>query len=245
MGSSIEDISMFKWVCLLVAVAALAAFGWMLNDIRLDIKGLTERVDQQLPNILTETERVTGQLDRHLPTILKETQQVTKKLDKGLPRLMTQTDRAATSIDTHLPRLILVSEKAMDNLADLSENFRQYQRLMGVVHAAKQNKELLTYGTGVLNLIEGQKATIGVSRPSGATSKDEPMKHALPAKEWVSAARKDAPFLSLIASSRLDMLNGLTRTYSPAPLSIQIGKEAPRLLADWIRDNHPESKDLK
>ena len=37
---------MFKWVCLGVAVAALSAFGWMVNDIRLEVQALAEKADR-------------------------------------------------------------------------------------------------------------------------------------------------------------------------------------------------------
>src|SRR5262245_21005675 len=68
------DASVVKWVCLLVAVVALSVFGWMLNDIRLQVRGVTERVDKQLPPILERTDQMTRQLDDHLPAILADTE---------------------------------------------------------------------------------------------------------------------------------------------------------------------------
>src|SRR5262249_26942231 len=120
----------------------------------------------------------------------------------------------------------------------LSDSFAQYKGLMGTVHRTGQNKELLAYGSSILDLIAGQNATIG---PRKAAPERAP-RPALPAKQWAGAARKDNHFLSLIAASKADVLHGLARTNSAAPLVIQLENQAPRLLADWIRDVHPESK---
>jgi hypothetical protein len=213
---------MFRWVCLLVAVAALSAYGWMLNDVRLDVKRLTERAEKQLPAILTQAEQVTGQLDRQLP------------------RLLAQTQQATGTINTYLPILLTRSEVAVDNLIDLSDNFKQYKGLMGIVHVANQNKGLFSYGTSILNFLDGSDATIGVKKPGP----DGGLKRALPAREWAKGARKDAHFLSLVATSKSNMLHGLARTRSAAPLYVQVGSAAPRLLADWLKEVHPESKDV-
>jgi hypothetical protein len=213
----------FKWVCLLVAVLALSAFGWMLNDIRLQVKGLTERIDQQLPSILTETQHVTNQLDRHLP------------------KLLDQTEQAVASVNTQLPQVLVHTETAADNLADLSDSFTQYKGLMGVVHGGSQNKSMLSYGTSLLDLIQGQPATIGVKK----AGPNPGLKQPVPARQWASASRKHVNFLSLIATNKAEMLHALARTHSARALHIQFADQAPRLLADWIREIHADSKDLK
>jgi hypothetical protein len=211
---------MFKWVCLLVACAALAAFGWMLNDVRVQLRSLT------------------GQLDQHLPHILTNTEQLTERLDRNLPRLLTSAERASTTINEHLPVLLVQATTAADNLAELSDNFAQYRGLLGTVHSSSQNKDLLTYGASILDLIEGQNATLGVKKaPAEPVSKPS-----LPAKQWVAAARKQNNFLSLVAASKADVLHGLARTNTATPWFIKIGDQAPRLLADWIKDVHPLSK---
>ena len=56
-----------------------------------------------------------------------------------------------------------------------------------------------------------------------------------------AAAGKDVRFLSLIASSKAEMLHGLARTRFPASWHVQLGKEAPRPFAEWIKAIHPES----
>jgi hypothetical protein len=41
------------------------------------------------------------------------------------------------------------------------------------------------------------------------------------------------------------MLHGLTRSTSTVSLHIQQGGQPPRPLADWLKEAHPESKDVK
>src|SRR5262245_44807890 len=227
---------MFKWACLLVAVIALSAFGWMLNDIRLEVKGLTPKADR----LLAKAEELLEKTDTQLPRILAQTEQATGQLDRHLPRILGQTEQAATTINTQLPTLLARSEVAVDNVADLSENFKQYKGLMGIVHVASQNKSLVSYGTSLLSFLGGHDAKIGL-KPAGSS---QALRQVTPAKEWASAAQKDAHFLSLVAKSKEDVLHGLARTKSSAPWHIQIGNQPPRLLADWIKETHPESNGL-
>jgi hypothetical protein len=206
-----EEASVFKWLCLLVAVIALAVYGWILNDVRRDVKGLAERADRQL----TQTEQVTGQLERHLP------------------RILAQAEQAATAVNAQLPALLARSEDAVDNLAELSDRFQDYQGLMGAVHAGKKDNDLFAYGASLLKLIGDQKsATVGVKKPGPS----QELRRARPAGDWAKRARGDARFLSLAASSKAEVLHGLARTASAAPLYIQLEKQAPRLLGDWLQE---------
>jgi hypothetical protein len=241
----------FKWVCLLVAVAALAAFGWILNDMRLQVKGLAENADRQLlelkgltgqaDKVLNQSEQVTRQLDEQVPRILKQTEQVTGQLNGQLPKILSETEKATTTLNQQLPVLLSHTETAADSIAELSNSFKQYKGLMGVVHRDTQNKGLFSYASSILDLIEGQNAIVGLKQPGA----DPNLKQALPAKEWANASRKDAHFLSLGATSKADVLHGLARTNSGAPWHIRFGDQAPRLLADWVKETHPESKDVK
>jgi hypothetical protein len=218
---------MFKWVCLAVAVVALAVFGWMLNDLRLKVEKLADRADK----LTGKVEDVTDRVDKHLPKILAETEQVGKTVNTDLPPLVKRSETALAQ-----------AELAMDSLAELSSNFSQFRDLMGVVHAGSQNKPLFSYGTSILNFIgEQPKAVIGTKTPGPKPS----LRHAVPAKEWASAAQKDAYFLSLAAKTKSDVLHGLARTRSAAPLFIQLGDQLPRLLGDWLQESHPDSKALK
>ena len=236
-----NDASVFKWACLLVAVAALSTFGWMLNDLRLEVKGLAPKADKLLAKaeeLVEKTEKLIDRTDKQLPHILAQTEKAAGILDRNLPTILSQTGQAATTINTQLPTLLERTEVALDNVSDLSENFKQYKGLLGVVHAASQNKGLFSYGSSLLGWLGGQSATVG-TKPAGSS---QPLRQAAPAKDWAGAAQKDAHFLSLVGKSKEDVLHGLARTKSSSPWHIQFGSQAPRLLADWLKETHPESK---
>jgi hypothetical protein len=214
---------MFKWTCLLVAVLALCAFGWMLNDMRLQMGALAHKADEHLPSILTKTDRLTTQLDEHLP------------------KLLDRTEDAVKTINTHLPVLLIHSEAAVDNLADLSGGFKQYKGLFALLNPATQSKSMFSYGSSVLNWVEGQPdVKIGAKKPGNS----QELKQVVSGKEWAAAAKGDAHFLSLISTTKAEMLHGLAKTNSAVALHVQVGKEPPRPLADWIKEKHPESRDM-
>ena len=92
----------------------------------------------------------------------------------------------------------------------------------------------------VLGLFGSHDASIGVKKPGPGQG----LQQAVPAKEWAAGARRDVRFLSLVATSKGEMLHGLARTKSPAPLHIQVAEQPPRPLADWVREVHPDSKGI-
>ena len=187
----------------------------------------------------------TDALEEPKPTrtfrILTQAEQATAQLDRHLPRILAQTEKAVDAVNQQLPPLLANADTAVVNLAELSSNLRQYKGLMGVVHNGKQNKDLFSYGASILSLLGEQNAVIGVKKPGPK----KVLEHPVPAKQWAAAAQPDVHFLSLIAKSKEDVLHGLARTGSAAPWQIQFADQAPRLLADWIREVHPASKDVQ
>jgi hypothetical protein len=229
---------MFKWVCLGVAVVALAAFGWMLNDMRLQVRAVAARTER----LANKTDELVEKTDRRLPNLLAQAELVAGQLNRNLPRILAQTEKATSAVNAQLPAMLAQSEITVDRLAELADGLRQYRALMGVVHGAGQNKGLVSYGESVLGLVGGQKATIGVKKPGTAGA----LKNLVPAKQWAGAARPEAAFLGLIAKNKAEVLHGLARSGSLAgPLQIQLADAAPRLLADWVQEMHPESKGLE
>jgi hypothetical protein len=226
---------MFKWVCLLVAIVALGGFGWILNDMRMEVKVLAEKADR----LTSQAEVLLARTDEQLPRIMAQTEKVTSQLDSHLPRILRTTEKASETINSQLPALLTHSETAVDSITDLSDNFKQYKGLMGVVHAATEHKGLFSYGASILSFLSGSDATIGVKKPGGG------LKHAMPAKEFASAAGNDVQFLSLVSKTKRDMLHGLARSKSLSALHIQVGDQEPRPLAAWLKEMHPESKDVE
>src|SRR5262249_50683896 len=136
---------LFKWACLLVAVVALAAFGWMLNDVRLEVKSLAPKVEK----LTDRTEQLVEKADKTLPPILTQTEQATRTVDANLPTLLARSEA-----------LLARSDDAVENLARLTEGLERYEQLMGVVHAGSQDKGMLAYGNSILDFLGAQKAEV-------------------------------------------------------------------------------------
>jgi hypothetical protein len=100
-----------KWLYFALVAVFLAAVLWMINDLRLGVNGLLDRLDRQLPSILNNTDQAAQRLNSHLPLILKNTGQATK------------------DINTHLPQLLTKAEQGVNQLTELAKSFRQFKEL--------------------------------------------------------------------------------------------------------------------
>jgi hypothetical protein len=231
----------FKWICLAVAVLALGMFGWMLNDVRLEMKRLAAQAEERLPRILSQTERITTQLDSQLPRLMSQTEIAATNINRHLPPLMETSEKAATTLNKQLPQLLASTEAAADSISKLADEFGDYQAMMSLVHSADQDKSLFSYGSSILSFLEGTPATIGRKK----SETDTTLKSPIPAKTWATNARRTLPALSVKGATKTDVLHNLARTHSAQPWYIQIGSDAPRLLGDWLKEKHPESRERK
>src|SRR5262245_65871722 len=112
---------MFKWCCFLVAVVFLGVAGWMLNDIRLEIRRVGE------------TARNTGDaVNQHLPTIVEKSKQTTEVVAE------------------HLPEVVAKVKTTTDTVAALAEDIRQVRQLLGLDSKVKRDETLVGYANGVL-----------------------------------------------------------------------------------------------
>jgi hypothetical protein len=238
---------MFKWACLSVATVALAVFLWMLNDLRLRVTELAANADRQLAevkgltdranNVLSQADRVTSQLDVQVPKLLQQADKTVMQLDSHLPQILMATEKTTENINKQLPTLIEHTQIAVDGIAEMTGALKEYKGLFGVVHAAHEDKGLFTYGASILDLVEGQDATLEKKKPDGT-------KHMVPAREWAKSTRKEVQFLSVSASSEKEVLHGLAATHTKSPWYIHMADQAPRLLTDWLRESHPETRKL-
>lgn len=133
----------FRWICLGVAVAFLAVIGWMVNDIRLQVRRTVQTVqtagatiNQELPSIVDKSKRTTDIVAEHLPEIVDKT------------RLTTET------------------------LAELSQDIRQLKELAGV-SATARDQGLVAYADRLLDAIETSGGTIGLKKTFGQGLKNE------------------------------------------------------------------------
>src|SRR5262249_48950407 len=122
----------------------------------------------------------------------------------------------------------------------LSGDIKQLKELWAGLNADKRDKTLLGYANSVLNLLEKQNAKIGLTKMIGKGVRTK----SLPAKEWVVGARREALWLTIVAKSRKEILERLCKNWLGSHWHIQFEDQAPRRLIDWIKENHPESKNL-
>ena len=155
-------------------------------------------------------------------------------------RRSVQTFQATgQTVNEHLPEIVEKSRVTTDTVAELAADVRQLKELAGMTNAAR-DKNLVAYADGVLDAIEGSGGTIGLKKLLGGKG----LKDTLPAREWVVAARKEAVVLTALAHSRHELATRLGRNKFGSPWYIQVGTAEPVPLLDWLRANHPESKDL-
>jgi hypothetical protein len=103
--------TVLKWLYFVLVAAFLGAVAWMLNDMRLSVNGLVNRLDQQLPPILTHAE------------------EVAERLNTQLPRLLQNSREAAADLKTHLPQLLNKAQQGVDRISQLAMSFGQFKDL--------------------------------------------------------------------------------------------------------------------
>jgi hypothetical protein len=133
---------MFKWVCLTVVVIFLAAAGWMINDVRLEVRRSTQVL------------QTTGQT-----------------VNEQLPAVVEKVQISADVISEKLPEIVERIGKSTETLAELSEDIRQLKELAGVSNAAR-DKTLVAYADSVLDTIDSANGTIGLKKTFGSGLKN-------------------------------------------------------------------------
>jgi hypothetical protein len=135
---------MFKWICLSVAVVFLVVAGWMINDIRLEVRRSSGTI------------RATAQtVNEHLPAIVH------------------QTKKAAETLAQHLPAIIHKTRTVTDTVAELAGDIRQVRELLALPRT-ERDKTLVAYATSLLNTVEKSGGTIGLNKKLGGKGLKNP-----------------------------------------------------------------------
>lgn len=130
---------MFKWLCLLTAIAFLAGLTWMINDVRLEIHRSSELL------------RTTG-----------------TTVNEKLPTIVEKVQKSADSISESAPEIVEKIRKSSETLAELAEDIRQLKELMGVANTAR-DKSLVAYADSILDLIESSGGSVGLKKSFGGS----------------------------------------------------------------------------
>jgi hypothetical protein len=160
--------------------------------------------------------------------------------------IRTQLTRSAEGIQTtgktvneHLPEIVDKTRTTTETLAELAADVRQLKELAGVTGSAR-DQNLVAYADSVLTRIEESGGVIGLKKTLGGKG----LKDQLPAKEWAVGARKEAVVLTVLAKSKKELATRLGKNKFGSAWMIQIGDQEPVPLLDWLRENHPPSREV-
>lgn len=218
---------MFKWLCLGVTVVFLVAVGWMLNDIRLQVRDSATRVRTAGDNI-----------NEHLPEVVAKSKETTQALSKHLPEVVEKVRHSTDTIAQHLPELLERANKATEVIGELAEDIRQLKELAGLTNT-RRDENLVAYANGVMKRIETSGGAIGTKKVVGRG-----LKNPQPATEWSVSARKEALILAILVKSKKEMATKLAKTKLGTNWYIEIPEKDPVTLLDWLKQNHEETRSL-
>ncbi len=89
---------MFKWICLTLAVVTILGFGWVINDLRVELKHTSKTVNDHLPEILANVKRSTETLAM-LSEDIKQLRDLAGVAGEGTPRDRTLVAYADSILD--------------------------------------------------------------------------------------------------------------------------------------------------
>jgi len=148
--------------------------------------------------------------------------------------LRLQLRETAQTVNAKLPSILEKTEKSAEALADLSEDVRQLRDLAGA--SGPRDNSLVAYADAILDRIEAADAKIGTKARLSNDLSDP-----ITAKEWVTAARKEAVWLTFRAKSKEELLARLTANKFGTEWQIAMTGASPQPLRKWI-ESQPELK---
>jgi hypothetical protein len=215
--------AMFKWICLGVAILFLGAVGWMINDIRLQVRRSAVVVD-----------RIGTVVRDDLPNIIDSSKKTSVVVSTNLPEVVEKVRDASDTLPTVVERV----DRTTEVVGELAEDLRQLKELAGLTHAAK-DKSVVAYAESVLKAIESSGGEIGMRKNVGSG-----LKNTRPAADWVREERREAVFLAVLGKSKKEMLNAIVKNKLGFAWYIQLPGQKSVKLLDWLKENHAETKGL-
>ncbi|MGL4550562.1 MAG: hypothetical protein ACRC33_05200 [Gemmataceae bacterium] len=159
-------------------------------------------------------------------------------VSESLPPIVAKTRESADVIAENLPEVVGRTRMTTEVLAELAKDIRQLKDLAGG-SANPRDKNLVAYTDGMLKAVELAGGVVGVSKTIGRG-----LKNTVPVKEWASGARKEALVLMLLVRSKKEMAARLATTNLGFNWWIEPPGRAPERLIDWLKANHPETREL-
>jgi ABC-type transporter Mla subunit MlaD len=160
-------------------------------------------------------------------------------VNEHLPEIVAKSRATTNTLAKNLPEIVEKAHTTTETLADLAADIRQLKELAGVISPAR-DKNLVAFADSLLALVESSGGIIGLKKKVFGSG----LKSTQPAKEWAVGARKEALLLTVLVRSRKEMLTRLAKNKFGSDWYIQFGDQEPITLLQWIKDHHPDSKDL-
>jgi hypothetical protein len=154
--------------------------------------------------------------------------------------LRLEVRRTSRTVNEKLPEILEKSRRSADAMAEVSADIRQMRDLAGAPEGAR-DQTLVAYADALLDAVQASGGTIGL-KPKLIGSE---LKDTQPAAEWAVAARKEALWLTLRVKSKQELLERLTKNMYGSEWYIQLPGKEPQALAEWLKANHPESREEK
>lgn len=158
--------------------------------------------------------------------------------------LRTDAKPVLTDLKRDMPTIVNNTKKSTTALAEVSDDIKAVRTVLGLT--AGKDKKLIVYTGEILDLIEkeGAGATIltdtkGVGVATKLLDKlagDKP----LTVETWVANTRSKALWVALFGSTSKDeVLDRLCHNKVGLPFLIQVGKNDPVPLKDWVKSKLP------
>src|SRR5262245_55284458 len=116
---------MFKWCCLAVAAGFLGFVGWVLNDVRLEVRSTSatinragQTLNENLPDILEKTRKATDALGDDLPDVVEKSKAVTDTLAETAADLRNLKEVLVRLKQDRDPELVKYGQSVLDAVAE-------------------------------------------------------------------------------------------------------------------------------
>lgn len=156
-----------------------------------------------------------------------------------LDDMRVEIRRTNQTVNAHLPQILANVSTATTTLAAVSKDIEAFRKLAGFVDTT-QDRSLVVYADSILSFLEAQpEGKIGLTKIVGSGLKD-----VMTSAEWAHDSRKEALWLTFRAATKKELLERLSKNKFGSDFYFTAPGIEPMKLADFLRNNHPDSKTL-
>ncbi|MBA3542223.1 MAG: hypothetical protein H0T79_21590 [Deltaproteobacteria bacterium] len=150
--------------------------------------------------------------------------------------LRMEAKHTTAAVNEHLPAVLANVKQGTATLVQLTKDVEALRDLAGIA-STPRDRSLVVYADSVLDFLDAQQGKIGVEKVLGKELKD-----LVPVQEWVTAARKEAVWLTFRANSKHELLDRLGKTKFGSDWFFAPADGPPVRLIEFLEQTHPASK---